>query len=117
MATRHLIAACAAVLAFGSAAAPVAAARPVRHRPHPQAPLPGRSTVTVHRGMGGETTEAGPRFADAGVPWIGGDGGTGPGFWEANYGREDDAAIFAARYGCARPIWNAKSDRYVSACN
>ena len=109
MADHHhlLLAACAtAVLA-----APVVAARPVHH--HAPAPLPERTTVTVHHG-----SDAGPRYAEGDAPWRGGDAGDAPiGYRESNYGREDDAALFAGRYGCARPIWNAKSNRYIAACN
>ncbi len=99
---------CAVVLVL---AAPAVAARPAHHR-HARAALPERSTVTVHRGV---IMDAGPRFA---APYPGGDESDIPGVYrEADYGREDDAALFAARYGCARPIWNAKSNRYMSACN
>ncbi len=106
---RRQLAACAAALIL---AVPVAA-HPARSH-HARAPLPERSTVTVHHGFAPDA----PQFAAAGAPWLGGSEGDGPaGYWEADYGREDDAAIFAERYGCARPIWNAKSNRYMPACN
>lgn len=108
----------ATALTLGVIAAPVAAARPSadRHR-HAPAPMPRIASVTVHRGSGFRSSEiaGGPQIAEAGAPWFG--DAAGPGYWEANYGREDDAALFARRYGCARPIWNAKSNRYMPACN
>jgi hypothetical protein len=104
------LAVCAAALVL---AAPAIAARPTHHH-HARAALPETSTVVVHRGF----TVDGPQYAEGGVPYLGDEEGDAPvGYWESNYGREDDAAIFAQRYGCARPIWNAKSNRYMSPCN
>ena len=113
MVNHRRLAACAAALVL---AAPAIAARPIHHRHHAQAQaaLPETSTVTVHHGY----TPDVPQFAGGGAPWLGGDeGDDAVGYWEANYGREDDAAIFAQRYGCATPIWNAKFNSYMSPCN